>query len=115
MAGTDILRGKRHGVARAAARPSAARAPGAARRLARSSRRLSYPPKVGEGKKDHNFWRRAEDVKETRAVFVCDPSKPGTDVAAAMAGALAATAVAFKGRDPGYAQQCVDKAKTLYE
>ncbi|KAI8474345.1 MAG: endo-beta-1,4-glucanase [Monoraphidium minutum] len=69
---------------------------------------------VGEGKADHNFWRRAEDVKETRKASVCDPSKPGSDVAGAMAGALAATAVAFKGRDAGYAAQCTAKAKTLY-
>jgi hypothetical protein len=70
---------------------------------------------VGEGKVDHNLWRRAEDVTEKRRVFVCTPDKPGSDVAAAMAGALAAAAVAFQGRDPGYSKQCIAKARTLYE
>jgi hypothetical protein len=70
---------------------------------------------VGDGQADHNLWRRAEDVGEFRPTGVCSPSKPGSDVAGAMAGALAATAVAFKGRDPGYAARALDKAKVLYK
>ena len=46
---------------------------------------------------------------------VCDASKPGSDVAGAIAGALAATAVAFKGSDDGYAAAALDKAKQAYK
>jgi len=70
---------------------------------------------VGEGKTDHNLWRRAEDVTEYRAGMVCDPSKPGSDVAAAMSAALAITSIAFKNRDGGFAGQCLQKAKVLYK
>ena len=72
-------------------------------------------PQVGEGKTDHNFWRRAEDVKEFRPAAVCTPDKPGSDVAAAISGALAITSLAFKGRDPGYADAMLKKAQTAYE
>jgi hypothetical protein len=77
--------------------------------------RAAPPTQVGEGKADHNLWRRAEDVKEQRPAYVCTPSKPGSDVAAAMAAALAATAVAFKGRDPAYADRTLAEARKLYE
>jgi endoglucanase len=85
------------------------------RLLSPTPRGTPCPPQVGDGQADHNLWRRAEDVTETRPVGVCTPSKPGSDVAGAIAGALAATAVAFKGRDPGYAARALEKAKMAYK
>lgn len=58
--------------------------------------------------------RRPEDIKEKRPVAVCDASAPGSDVAAAMAAALAAGSMVFNNSDPGYASKCLQAAKNMY-
>ncbi|KAF8062061.1 celZ [Scenedesmus sp. PABB004] len=50
---------------------------------------------VGLGKADHAFWRRPEDITDPRPVAVCGPGAPGSDVAGAMAAALAAASMVF--------------------
>jgi hypothetical protein len=69
---------------------------------------------VGLGQQDHKFWRRPEDIKERRPAAICNSTAPGADVAAAMAAALAATALVFRDFNPGYAGQSLAAAENLY-
>ncbi|WIA17948.1 hypothetical protein OEZ85_009440 [Tetradesmus obliquus] len=69
---------------------------------------------VGLGQQDHSFWRRPEDIKDSRPVAICDASAPGSDVAAAMSAALAAAALVFKQADAAYAARCLKSARNMY-
>ena len=65
---------------------------------------------VGDPGQDHKCWERPEDMDTPRAVYAVTASTPGSDVAAETAAALAASAVAFRRADPGYAARLLRAA-----
>ena len=70
---------------------------------------------VGDGDADHASWGRPEDMSMARPAFKISPKKPGTDLAAETAAAMAAGAIAFKKTNPQYAQLLIRHAKELFE
>ncbi|KAK3744428.1 hypothetical protein QZH41_003163 [Actinostola sp. cb2023] len=72
-------------------------------------------PKVGNGKLDHDYWGRPEDMTMNRPAYKITTGKPGSDLAAETAAALAATSVAFKPTNPDYANILIKHAEELYE
>ena len=53
---------------------------------------------VGNGNMDHSFCCRAEEMSSDRPAYKLTPSKPGSDLTAEMAAAMAAGSLAFKSR-----------------
>ncbi|XP_047965356.1 endoglucanase 8-like [Salvia hispanica] len=51
---------------------------------------------VGDPNADHNCWQRPEDMDTPRTVYAVTPDKPGSEVAAETAAALAAASLAFR-------------------
>jgi hypothetical protein len=47
-------------------------------------------------KKDHGVWNRPEDMRMDRPAFKITASKPGSDVAAEYAAAMAVGSIVFK-------------------
>ncbi|EES13257.1 endoglucanase 19 [Sorghum bicolor] len=70
---------------------------------------------VGDPAQDHKCWERPEDMDTPRAVYAVTSSNPGSDVAAETAAALAASAVAFRRADPGYAARLLGAAVVAFE
>ena len=74
---------------------------------------------VGEGgsANDHGYWGAPETVEAntTRNAFFIDPSRPGSDVAASTASALAASSQLFRGIDDAYADKLLKNAEQLFE
>lgn len=70
---------------------------------------------VGDGGKDHSFWGRPEDMTMDRPAFKITASKPGSDVAAEYAAAMAVGSMVFKERDPAFSAKLLTHAKELYE
>jgi len=69
---------------------------------------------VGTGEADHAFWGPAEVMTMDRPSFALTTTKPGTEVAAESAAALAASSILFQTTDPSYASLLLSHAKTLY-
>jgi endoglucanase len=69
---------------------------------------------IGDGNADHSVWTRPEDIATPYPVYLITPSKPGSDLAGAMAAALAAAAVVFDDTDPTYAAACLSHARSIY-
>ena len=74
---------------------------------------------VGEGgaANDHGYWGAPETVEAntTRNAFYISPDRPGSDVAASTASALAASSELFRGVDDAYADQLLKNAEQLFE
>ncbi|TVU43645.1 hypothetical protein EJB05_10131, partial [Eragrostis curvula] len=70
---------------------------------------------VGEPNQDHRCWERPEDMDTPRSVYAVTADKPGSDVAAETAAALAASAVAFRRADPAYASKLLHAAMKTFE
>ncbi|CAD6266359.1 unnamed protein product [Miscanthus lutarioriparius] len=70
---------------------------------------------VGDPGQDDKCWERPEDMDTPRAVYAVTASTPGSDVAAETAAALAASAVAFRRADPGYAASLLRAAVVAFE
>jgi endoglucanase len=71
---------------------------------------------VGEGGEDHGYWGPPETIPSShkRKSFKIDRSNGGTEVAAGMAAALAASYLAFKDTDSAYANKLLAAARQLY-
>lgn len=69
---------------------------------------------VGDGGQDHGFWGRPEDMTMARPAFKITSSKPGSDVAAEYAAAMAAGYLAFKDKDQAFATKLLTHAKQIY-
>lgn len=69
---------------------------------------------VGDGDKDHACWMRPEDLNMKRPSFKVDSSRPGSEVAAEAAAALAAASIVFRERDPAYHDILVYHAIQLF-
>jgi hypothetical protein len=65
---------------------------------------------VGDGDSDHSCWQRPEDMDTPRTAYSIDASRPGSDVAAETAAALAAAAVAFRRLDGRYSAMLLGHA-----
>jgi hypothetical protein len=72
------------------------------------------PIQIGNGDADHSVWTRPEDITASYPVYTISPQAPGSDLAGAMAAALAATSVVFKTSDPTYAAACLTHAHSIY-
>lgn len=70
---------------------------------------------VGEPNADHKCWERPEDMDTPRNVYWVSPDKPGSDVAAETAAALAAASMVFKKVDEKYAKKLVATAKKVMD
>lgn len=69
---------------------------------------------VGDPSVDHQYWGSPEDMTMARPTYWIDPTKPGSDLAAETAAALAAASMLFRSTDVAYADQLLDNAKQLY-
>lgn len=70
---------------------------------------------VGDPNADHRCWERPEDMDTPRSVYFVTPSKPGSDVAAETAAALAAASLVFRSSDPAYATKLLSTARVVYD
>ena len=91
---------------------------------------LKYPylcrvdhAQVGEASVDNLYWKRPENITNMpRTAFKLDKNKPGSEVAAEMAAAMAAASLLFRREeihgvrwnDTAYADSLVEHAKQLY-
>ena len=55
-----------------------------------------HDDQVGNGGADHAYWGRAEDMTMNRPAYKLTTSKPGSDLAAETAAAMAAGYMVFK-------------------
>ena len=69
---------------------------------------------VGAGSDDHAWWGPAEVMQMERPAYKVDASCPGSDLAGETSAALAAASIAFRPVDPGYADELLDHATTLF-
>ncbi|KAK1261528.1 Endoglucanase 8 [Acorus gramineus] len=70
---------------------------------------------VGDPYGDHNCWERPEDMDTPRSVYSIDATKPGSEVAAETAAALAAASIVFKASDKLYSKWLLDRAIKVFE
>ncbi|HEY1200944.1 MAG TPA: glycoside hydrolase family 9 protein, partial [Niastella sp.] len=69
---------------------------------------------VGNGGTDHAWWGSAEVMAMTRPAYKIDASKPGSDLAAETAAAMAAASILFKTDDAAYSTTLLNHAIQLY-
>nr|AMH40380.1 glycoside hydrolase family 9 [Ramulus artemis] len=74
-----------------------------------------YYGQVGSGNADHAYWGRPEDMTMARPAYKITPSKPGTDLAAETAAALAAASMVFRSSNASYADLLLKHAKQMYD
>ncbi|XP_058090054.1 endoglucanase 3-like [Magnolia sinica] len=70
---------------------------------------------VGDPNADHHCWERAEDMDTPRTVYSVSPDKPGSDVAAETAAALAAASMVFQKVDPTYSKVLLTTSKKVMD
>ncbi|KAJ6985637.1 endoglucanase 24-like [Populus alba x Populus x berolinensis] len=70
---------------------------------------------VGDPHADHNCWERPEDMDTPRTVYAVDAPNPASDVAGETAAALAASSMAFRSSDPGYAETLLRNAMKAFQ
>lgn len=69
---------------------------------------------VGNGGTDHAWWGSAEVMAMARPAYKIDASKPGSDLAAETAAAMAAASILFKTDDAAYSTTLLNHAIQLY-
>ncbi|KAK9136258.1 hypothetical protein Syun_015588 [Stephania yunnanensis] len=70
---------------------------------------------VGDPIIDHNCWERSEDMDTTRTVYSVEAPNSASEVAGETAAALAASSMAFRRFDPGYAETLLRNAERAFE
>jgi hypothetical protein len=65
-------------------------------------------------RESHLYWGRPEDLPGPAQVRTLVSPQKGADLLAMGAAALAAVSVVFQERDPGYSQELLDTAQSLY-
>lgn len=65
---------------------------------------------VGDPNGDHNCWQRPEDMDTPRTTYVVTKEKPGSEVSAEIAAALAASSIVFKHSDRTYSNSLLSRA-----
>ncbi|MBA0693359.1 hypothetical protein Goari_003733 [Gossypium aridum] len=69
---------------------------------------------VGDPKEDHKCWEKPEKMTTKRPLKLVNSSKPGSDVAAETAAALASASLVFKKTDSTYSSTLLKHAKQLF-
>nr|KAG5691509.1 hypothetical protein BaRGS_017722 [Batillaria attramentaria] len=69
---------------------------------------------VGNGQQDHTQWTSPELMDDNRPAYKVDASHPGSDVADETAAAMACGYLAFKEKDPTFANTLLTHAKQIY-
>jgi hypothetical protein len=69
---------------------------------------------LGNGGTDHAWWGSAEVMAMSRPAYKIDATKPGSDLAAETAAAMAAASLVFKTDDPTYSTTLINHAIELY-
>ncbi|KAK7258237.1 hypothetical protein RIF29_32797 [Crotalaria pallida] len=70
---------------------------------------------IGEPYGDHNCWERPEDMDTPRNTYFVSKEKPGSEVSAEIAAALAASSIAFKKSDAQYSEAILSRAKQVFD
>ncbi|KAL8208637.1 hypothetical protein R6Q57_008049 [Mikania cordata] len=70
---------------------------------------------VGDPKADHQCWMRPECMKTPRTVLEINQNRPGTEIAAETAAALAASSIVFRHVDRAYSETLLGRAKMLFQ
>ncbi|CAM8919093.1 unnamed protein product [Rhodiola kirilowii] len=81
--------------------------------VAHASKNVLYI-QVGDAYKDHKCWDRPENMSDYRPLIQINASKPGTEVAAETAAALASASIVFKKTDSAYSDELLLHAKQLF-
>lgn len=69
---------------------------------------------VGEPIGDHDCWERSEDMDTPRNTYFVSKTKPGSEVSAEIAAALAASSIVFTRSDSQYSKVTLDRAQQVY-
>ncbi|MFN9631746.1 MAG: glycoside hydrolase family 9 protein, partial [Cyanobacteriota bacterium] len=69
---------------------------------------------VGRTDVDHNTWSDDQSIATPRPAYALDASRPGSDMAASAAAALASASMVFRASDSAYATTLLDNARALY-
>ena len=69
---------------------------------------------VGNGSLDHSYWGPPETMTMSRPSYAVTASKPGSEVAAEAAAAMASSSILFRSGDPVYANKLIAHARTLF-
>ncbi|OVA10341.1 Glycoside hydrolase [Macleaya cordata] len=83
--------------------------------LKASSKKNRLWVQVGDPVQDHQCWVRPENMNTPRTVLKIDENRPGSEIAAETAAAMAASSIVFRGTDKVYARRLLNKAKLLFE
>ena len=75
---------------------------------------LKFFGQVGNPKIDHAYWGSAEAMNLLRPSYYVDDSRPGTELTAETAAALAAASMVFEKTDSSYSAKLLAEAITLY-
>ncbi|KAH9647591.1 Endoglucanase 8 [Citrus sinensis] len=70
---------------------------------------------VGNPKGDHNCWERPEDMDIPRTSYLVNTTKPGSEVSAEIAAALAASSMVFKSVDSQYSNLLLQRAFQVFQ
>lgn len=65
---------------------------------------------VGNPNADHDCWERPEDMDTPRTSYFVSQNRPGSELSAEIAAALAASSMAFRKTDPHYSNLLLIKA-----
>ena len=81
---------------------------------AHSSDNVFYA-QVGNGAADHSYWGPSETMTMARPAYAVTTAKPGSDVAAEAAAAMASASMLFRSSDAAYANLLVAHARKLFD
>ncbi|KAF8412401.1 hypothetical protein HHK36_000364 [Tetracentron sinense] len=70
---------------------------------------------VGNPYEDHNCWQRPEDMDTPRIVYAVNTSRPGSEVSAEIAAALAASSIIFKSSNNLYSEKLLQRAEEVFD
>jgi len=70
---------------------------------------------VGNGSLDHSYWGPPETMTMSRPAYAVTTGKPGSEVAAEAAAAMASASMLFRANDPAYADQLLAHARKLFD
>ncbi|CAG5091310.1 Oidioi.mRNA.OKI2018_I69.PAR.g12962.t2.cds [Oikopleura dioica] len=73
-----------------------------------------FVAQIGNAKKDHEYWGRAEEMRMNRPTYIISPKNPGSDVVGESAAALAAGSLLFRESNPKLADEYLAHARELY-
>lgn len=76
--------------------------------------RIDIHPQVGNPRADHETWGHPETMTLERPIFKIDRTRPGSEVAAETAAALAAASMVLT-KDTDYQESLLQHAMELYQ